>query len=138
MGLAAEAKRDMRPLERGYIIMKGWTVGLTLSLAVAMTPASAQGPGIHPSTLTTADLTLSCRQPQADTGAGLCGGYARAVFDQLTSSYSICPKTGITSQEVVAVARKYLADHHQKSEHHPAHLLRVAFYEAFPCESQAQ
>jgi hypothetical protein len=87
------------------------------------------------SALTTAVLVNTCNGSSANMlGFDGCTGYILGVADQLSISGAICPGEGPATLQFSAVARKFLTDHPEKWDQHPAALVREALAAAFPCQ----
>ena len=82
---------------------------------------------------TTAHLVQNCEQSTDDQIASYCSGYIMAAFDVLSQARLICPVYGVSTKQVLAVAKKYLKDHPESWDTAPGYLLRTAFVQAFPC-----
>lgn len=102
-------------------------------LTLSHVPASATEP-IVASSMNTAALMESCRRAE-NTMRADCAGYILGVFDEMSFSRVICPRSnpGGLSAQVVAVALKSLNDHPENWHLAPVFLLEQSFKAAFPC-----
>ena len=63
----------------------------------------------------------------------VCTGYVLATFDALSSHHFICPSDGVTSQQTMAVGRKFPADHPELWDRQPSFVIERALRAAYPC-----
>lgn len=85
------------------------------------------------STVDMATIVDVCAKPDSlklDT----CNSYILGVADTLQLSGKTCvPSSGIATQQMIRVARKYIADHPERWATHPAFIIREALVASFPC-----
>lgn len=99
--------------------------------------AAAAHPPVVLSAQSTADFVEQCRGADADMTGNFCTGYIVGVEDALALSRVICPPpNGPTTLQAVAITRKFINDHPEKWNEHPASLVRQALRPAFPCSSR--
>ncbi|GLS44360.1 Rap1a/Tai family immunity protein [Methylobacterium brachythecii] len=87
------------------------------------------------STVKTPFLAQECQRAQG-TGADFCVGYILAAFDALAITKTICPGENSSTEQAVAVARKFIADNPKLWNRHPIFVVRLAFEDAFPCDAK--
>jgi Rap1a immunity proteins len=104
-------------------------------IVLALTAATEQRAVLLPTPTKTVDIIDSCNDAPGPLAETYCLGYVAAVYDTMTFAEEVCPPTGVTTEQIVAVARKYFSDHPEKWGAHPAFLLRTAFKSAFPCQA---
>lgn len=80
-------------------------------------------------------LTKACGGNRGLLDGDLCAGYVLAAYDVLTVSRLLCVRPGVSTEQVMAIGRKYLADHPEAWDLPPSVLLKAAFTAAFPCEA---
>jgi hypothetical protein len=90
-------------------------------------------PVVRLSALTTGVLVNTCNGSSANMlSFDGCTGYILGIADQLSLSGAICPREGPATLQFSAVARKFLTDHPEKWDKHPAALVTEALAAAFP------
>jgi hypothetical protein len=108
-------------------------------VAVALSQPAQAAPAQQPyilSTATTAVLAAVCRESKNPLGANFCTGYILAAYDRMSMSRQICPRDGITTEQVMAVGRQFLASHPELWDRHPSYVLELAFGAAFGCPAE--
>lgn len=112
-------------------IMRGLLLGLLLTIPTAANAAPGE---YYASSAKTAMLAQICHEGVNEPlHADLCSGYAMATYDALSYSGAICPGEGGGSYQLMAVARKYLADHPEEWSKSPFFVISESFKAAFPC-----
>jgi hypothetical protein len=115
--------------------MKLNSAGTLFALLVFVNASAEAQQAVHVSTVETRLLAQAC---DATAGkdpldANVCTGYLLGSFDQMSFAHLICPPDGFSTQQAMAIGRKYLKDNPEKWHLHPAFLLREAFSGSFPC-----
>lgn len=112
------------------------TAALILALSALAGDAYAQRTSyISLSTVTMDVVTGRC----GGTGGGdvtldPCGGYVLGISDALQLTGDTCrPPSEIATRQTIEVVKKYIADHPERWNVHPAALVRESLRRAFPC-----
>lgn len=104
--------------------------------AIVGQPPGGQSGEIVMSSISSGSFVDRCRHegPLTDD---FCTGYIVAVADTLQATRVTCrTSTEAYTLQSVAVTRRYLNQHPERWQHHPAFLIREALVEAFPCRQQ--
>lgn len=88
------------------------------------------------STVTTSVLATLCQRSASALDADFCTGYITAAFDQLSGLRLICPGVGVTTEQLIAVGRRFIEAHPETWDRHPSLVLQVAFKTAFACPAR--
>jgi hypothetical protein len=100
---------------------------------LALTLAAPAQPAISISTITTSMLVDLCSKSQ---GMQLdpCASYILGVADTLQIDRVTCrPQSDAATLQTLTIVRRYLNDHPERWDRHPAFLVRDALKGAFPC-----
>ena len=108
---------------------------LLFAALLAFVPVeSAQAdPPLVMSTVTTTMLLAECRGSAGELNADFCLGYIIAVFDRMSLTHEICPRSGAATQQASAIGRRYIEAHPELWDRHPSYVLGLAFKAAFAC-----
>jgi hypothetical protein len=106
----------LHPLKKGLCHIE---VDLIWSIAVSMFPD-----GVAHST----DELV-----HAELGLGFCKGYIEAHAEELGLAGKVCLTTDNKPDQLIAVVKKYLADHPELWDKPAMWLVRDALAQAFPC-----
>ena len=102
-------------------------IGLLMMLAI---PAH----GYVATSAKTEMLAEICVKPSGKAlTADFCTGYIMATFDSLAIAGKVCGNENTSTVQIVAVGRKYLADHPESWDKQPAWVLGEIFRKTFPC-----
>ena len=107
------------------------TIAAVLML-LAITPARA--------TVTGNDLKQDCDAPDASPGAMYCLAYETGVLDAIRGLDSVsahpqlCTPAGVTGEQLLAMLRKYLADHPERLHYLASSLIEDMYAESFGCK----
>lgn len=106
---------------------------MTVFLAIVLLAEQQAKSYTVASTASTDALVRECGSADADLTVNFCTGYVLATFDALSRHRLICPSDGVTSQQTMAVARRYLTTHPEVWDRSPSFVLERAFKAAYPC-----
>lgn len=120
----------MIPRLRAIKIRRSLAVGLLL---LPFWGESAAAQPVTVSTVTTSMLATLCQRSRAALDADFCTGYIAGTFDQLSANRVICPGVGVTTEQFLAVGRRYIETHPEIWDRHPSTVLETAFRAAFAC-----
>jgi hypothetical protein len=109
---------------------------LLLSAASLLGSSPAIALPIHLSTVTAPEVSEACGRPRDLLAGDFCAGYIVGVWDALSLSGAVCGVEGFSTEQAVAVGRKYLGDHPERWNTPPVVLLRDAFTATFPCPAR--
>ena len=103
-------------------------------LVIATAMAMAGMPDIYTTSAKTDELAEICAQTATrPLEANFCTGYVMATVDALAVNKVICLGPSATTIQVMAIARKYLADHPETWDRQPSYVLGEAFKSVFVC-----
>jgi Rap1a immunity proteins len=107
------------------------------SLAVfAVTGGQAQPRSFSMSDMSEFPFGLECSRENG-LEFSPCAAYILASVDQLSMSGQVClPSSGGGNAQNLAVVRKYLKDHPERWNQHPAVVVKQAMIASFPCRRQ--
>lgn len=80
-------------------------------------------------------LAERCGKARSTAAADFCSGYILASLDRLSLEGVICPTAEGLNVRALAVVKKYIADHPERWDGHPAALVEEALVFGFPCRS---
>jgi hypothetical protein len=89
------------------------------------------------------DLKSYCACPLQSPSGGLCMGYFAGALDSMRvfnrvamGGQLICEPPGVTGDQLVVIAKKYIADHPNSLKDQAASLIITAVSDAFPCHKK--
>ncbi|WP_140847368.1 Rap1a/Tai family immunity protein [Sphingomonas glacialis] len=99
------------------------------------TSAVSSSPGFWASTASTEMLATICAEAHDEARrADFCTGYVLATYDTLAINGFICPNPNSSTDQVMALARRRLADHPEDWDKQPSYVLSATFKKVFPCK----
>ena len=105
-----------------------------MTLIASLLALAMQSEGyVVASTASTSVLAKICKDADSDLAADFCSGYVLATFDLLSRKRLICPTDGVTTEQTMAVARRYLASHPELWDRSPSWVIERALVEAYRC-----
>lgn len=107
-------------------------MGAHILLLLALVQPNQQGYTVA-STATTSLLARQCERSRDALSADFCSGYVLGTFDSLSGRKTVCPSDNVTTEQTMAVARRYLKDHPELWDRAPSWVLEQAFKAAYPC-----
>lgn len=115
--------------------MRGLLLVMALLAVPPGTPARADPP-IIVSTASPSLLATICGESKTQLGANFCTGYIVATFDRMSITREVCPGSGVTTEQKVAVGRRFVETHPELWDRHPSYVLDLAFKAAFACPAK--
>ena len=114
--------------------MRLLSVMVAALVGISALPLAAQP--VTVSTVTTSMLATLCQRSRAPPDADFCTGYIAGAFDQLVVARAICPGPRITTEQFLAVGRRFIETHPELWDRHPSVVLEMAFKPVFTCPNR--
>jgi len=103
-----------------------------IALALALSGVSADY--VYASTVKTEQLAATCAGTAGrPLEQNFCTGYVLATYDALSASKAICPGPGASTLQVMAVVRKYLAEHPEEWDKFASDVVGTPLKATFVC-----
>ena len=88
-------------------------------------------------------LKDACDSPSQTAGSGMCFGYIAGTLDSFREINRLrlekpwfCEPPDVTGEQIVAMVRKFLADHPEKLHLQAASLISAMMANTFPCPAK--